>query len=249
MRGAMKLAAVAGAWWLYQQRRRSGGNTGPNRPLQGRARTPRTQALEAGARLLQRRDPLRAFNTYLNGFHFYAGDQGRQMEAHHYCTSLNEDVIQCVIFDGNTRDARLIGVEYIISAALFGTLDPEEQQLWHSHAYEVTGGSLAAPGIPPAAEDLLMRRVMNTYGKVFHTWDTASDALPVGVPQLMMAFTADGQLRPELVADRDRRLGISHMDNRRRRSSFRPAPPAPGADSWQDGRVIQLDYADRSQIT
>ena len=28
-----------------------------------------------------------------------------------------------------------------------------------------------------------------------------------GPPQLMMAFTQDGQLKPELVADRDRRYG------------------------------------------
>ena len=30
-----------------------------------------------------------------------------------------------------------------------------------------------------------------------------------GPPQLMMAFTADGQVRPELVEERDRRYGIS----------------------------------------
>lgn len=30
------------------------------------------------------------------------------MEAHHYCSILNEDVIQCVIFDGNTKGAPAI---------------------------------------------------------------------------------------------------------------------------------------------
>lgn len=49
------------------------------------------------------------------------------MEAHHYVTVLNEDVMQAVIYDGNTKNARLMGVEYIISERLFKTLPPEEK--------------------------------------------------------------------------------------------------------------------------
>ena len=41
------------------------------------------------------------------------------MEAHHYCAILNEEVIQCVIYDGNVKDAKLMGVEYIVSERLF----------------------------------------------------------------------------------------------------------------------------------
>lgn len=66
------------------------------------------------------------------------------MEAHHYVTVLNEDVMQAVIYDGNTKNARLMGVEYIISERLFKTLPPEEK----SHQYEVKSGSLVAPGTP-----------------------------------------------------------------------------------------------------
>lgn len=29
------------------------------------------------------------------------------------------------------------GVEYIVSDQIFETLSPDEQKLWHSHAYEV----------------------------------------------------------------------------------------------------------------
>lgn len=31
----------------------------------------------------------------------------------------------------------LTGVEYIITYRIFETLTPDEQKLWHSHAYEV----------------------------------------------------------------------------------------------------------------
>jgi hypothetical protein len=35
------------------------------------------------------------------------------MEAHHYGHQLNEDMSQCVLFDGNTVDAKLSGIEHM----------------------------------------------------------------------------------------------------------------------------------------
>lgn len=32
----------------------------------------------------------------------------------------------------------MIGVEYIVPADVFEAFPPEEQKLWHSHAYEVS---------------------------------------------------------------------------------------------------------------
>lgn len=81
----------------------------------GSERTIKTKVLETGAAMLQNKAPLDALNTYLDGFHFYNGNMEGQMEAHHYCTNLNEDVTQCIIFDSNTEKAKIMGVEYIIS--------------------------------------------------------------------------------------------------------------------------------------
>ncbi len=58
---------------------------------------------ETGAAAIQSRPPVDAISTYLDGFHFYSGDKNGQMEAHHYVTVLNEDVMQAVIYDGNTK--------------------------------------------------------------------------------------------------------------------------------------------------
>ena len=106
----------------------------------GQAESVETHALEAGQGCC-RAGPLNAVSAYLNGFHFYNGHMNGQMEAHHYVTRLNEDVMQALIYDGNGRDAKLMGVEYIISARLFETLPEEEKKLWHSHDYEVKSGS------------------------------------------------------------------------------------------------------------
>lgn len=62
---------------------------------------------------------------------------------------VNEDINQCEIFDGNGTDAKLMGLEYIISKKLFDALTADEKKLWHSHVHEVKSGQLVAPGVPP----------------------------------------------------------------------------------------------------
>lgn len=201
----------------------------------------RNRALGAGAALLQTKAPLNAMDLYLNGFHFYADELGRAVEAHHYCTHLTEEMHQCVIFDGNEAGARLIGIEYIISERLFRELPEEEKPLWHSHHYETTSGQLVMPGIPEAVETVAMRQLSTTYGKTWHTWQVdRGDALPLGIPQLMMGFTADGQLDPARTAERDRRLGTDMAEKRRARAEIPVPQVAPGANAWEGGQTPQL---------
>jgi uncharacterized protein DUF1264 len=57
-----------------------------------------------------------------------------------------------VLFDGNTKDANLIGIEYIVSERLFESLPADEQRFWHPHNCESLSGQLIAPGLPEAAE-------------------------------------------------------------------------------------------------
>src|SRR6478735_5764323 len=119
-----------------------GNNSSSPAGVPGAATTAKTGVLEAGAALLQDKEPIEALNTYLDGFHFYSGNLKGQTEAHHYCALLNEDVTQCVIYDGNTRNARIMGIEYIISEKLFRGLPAGEKHLWHSHVHEVRSGQL-----------------------------------------------------------------------------------------------------------
>ncbi|MQL29966.1 DUF1264 domain-containing protein, partial [Escherichia coli] len=83
-------------------------NTPPQTPIPGEKTSAKLRTLETGAAAIQSRPPVDAISTYLDGFHFYSGDKNGQMEAHHYVTVLNEDVMQAVIYDGNTKNARLM---------------------------------------------------------------------------------------------------------------------------------------------
>ncbi len=188
--------------------------------------------------------PIGAIHAHLNGFHFYSGDLHRAVRVEHYCSHLNADVLQCVIYDSEEKNARLIGVEYIITEALFNTLPAEEKKLWHSHRYEVMSGLLTAPGVSDLAEKELMTSFVSTYGKTWTLWQVdRGDKLPLGLPKLMMAFTADGQLDRQEVVRRDRDLKFDSAGLKAARAGLATRPVAPGADGWQQGPAFQIDDA------
>lgn len=203
----------------------------------GKEKTTKTQVLEAGAETLQGKDPFKPMDIYLVGFHPMKDDPTHQMEAHHYCTQINEDFAQCALFDGNTEDAKLTGIEYIISERLFDSLPQAEKKYWHPHNYEILSGQLVAPGLPDVAEEELMESKMNSYGKTWHVWSTGSanaengSSFPYGDPKLAWSFNRDGEAKPELVEKRDKKMGIDSKEKREERKELIPkAKPQEGVD-------------------
>lgn len=215
----------------------------------GDDKTTWTAALEQGANVLQDVTPLKGFDVYVCGFHPARDDPQMQMEAHHYCRVVNDDFIQCVLFDGNTRKANLIGVEYIVSERLFGSLPTHERQYWHPHNFEVLSGTLIAPGLPAVAEQALMRHLLNGYGKTWHTWHTGrhdiggGDSIPLGEPMLMWSFNRDGELDPALEHNRETSMGLDTPATRDRRQRLTDLThPQHGVDTLKD------EFSDTSPV-
>jgi hypothetical protein len=218
-----------------------GSNTRSNVEAPGGEKSGKDKLLNTGAKVLQDKTPLRKFSAYLDGFHFYNGNINAQMEAHHYVQQLNEDLYQAIIFDGNGDSAKIMGIEYIVTAKLFKTLPAEEKKLWHSHVFEVKSGELIAPGIPDAAEHELMKKLVSTYGKTIHTWHTDQErTLPVGSPMIMMGFTRDGQLHDSLVQARDKRFNVSTAEIRKKREDITAPAIDPLANAWEKGEFRQF---------
>jgi hypothetical protein len=178
-----------------------GGNTGPQSGQQaapGSETSARTAALESAANAAQSKGPVSKISYYLDGFHPAKADPEMQMEAHHYCNQVNQDFAQCVLYDGNTADARLMGVEYIVSAKVYETLPEGEKAFWHPHNYEILSGQLRMPGVPEAAEKAALKDKINSYGKTWHTWMTGvhgggGDQLTLGPAQLQWSFNHDAK--------------------------------------------------------
>lgn len=81
-------------------------------------------------------------------------------------------VRQCVIYDSDKPDARLIGIEYVIDESVFVTLDHEEKKLWHSHKFEVESGTLQL-GVKALVPKVAVDCKLNQVG---HCWPYESAA-------------------------------------------------------------------------
>jgi hypothetical protein len=78
-----------------------------------------------------------------------------------------------------------------------------------------------------------MEKLVSTYGKTWHTWHSQQgDRLPLGTPQLMMGFTADGQTNPQLLRQRDQRLDVSAEERKQARADIPMPEVAAGANAW-----------------
>lgn len=110
--------------------------------------------------------------------------------AYHYCKPVNSEVNQCVLYDGTGPDAKLIGVEYLVSDALYRKMPPEEKAYWHDHKYEVDSGLLKSLTQSGEEEQTAMAAVRPLWGKVYHTWATGK-AYPAGPPKLFWSVTGE----------------------------------------------------------
>jgi hypothetical protein len=223
----MRVAVMVALWAALAASACGGGNTDPQqgKTAPGSPETAKTATLESAANLIQSEGPIGKVSLYLDGFHAAKDDPAMQMEAHHYCNQVNEDFAQCVLFDGNTGESRLMGIEYIISAKLYDTLPADEKAYWHPHNFEILSGQLRLPGVPDVAEKEALKGKMNSYGKTWHTWMTGmhgakSDDLPLGPPKLQWSFNHDGEDAPGMVADRDKRMGLDTAKARQDRADL-----------------------------
>ncbi|RFU30547.1 hypothetical protein B7463_g5791, partial [Scytalidium lignicola] len=191
--------------------------------------------------------PLHNVCEFLNALHIYADEARRgvtrHVEASHYCSHVGKDLRQCLIYDSSKKDARLVGVEYMIPKHVYETLDSEEQKLWHSHEYEVGSGMLVMPKPEEVTADewekmetLAMKEVSGLYGKTWHFWQIdRGDELPLGVPQLMGSLVRPGQIDLDKeLKGRNEKYGVDHKDKAQRRADAGVKGPGihPNADSW-----------------
>jgi hypothetical protein len=151
--------------------------------------------------------PLAGAHAHFCGIHMAKKDPKFQLVTQHYCAAHthdgHDDLFQCVLFDTTGKNAKLLGVEYIVSDAVYRKLPDEEKKYWHAHTYEVLGGGLIAPGMNAAGEMKFMKMILTTWGKAWHTWPDPKTPVPIGEPLLIWSLMGDGQADEKVVAARD----------------------------------------------
>lgn len=182
--------------------------------------------------------PTSDMNIYLIGLHPVKAHPTHQMAVHHFCKVSRPDLVQCALFDGNTKTANLNGIEYIIPESVYNRLPEKEKQYWHSHNYEILSGQLVAPWFSSGDEKELMRGKMNSYGKTWHVWNTGhfgandADSLPLGEPELAWSFNHDGEANPEFLKSVEKEFNIDMASRSRDRQDFVPiANPQGGVNA------------------
>jgi hypothetical protein len=156
--------------------------------------------------------PIGNHGLFFCGFHIAKENPEFQVTTMHYCGMRGEgehEMHQCLLYDSVGPDAKLLGVEYIVTDKLFRSLADEEKKYWHPHTYEVLGGGLVAPVMSDQAELDFMTYLLTTWGKSWHTWPDPTTTVPLGEPMLMWSLTGDGQADANLIAERDKRFGVS----------------------------------------
>lgn len=139
------------------------------------------------------------------------------------------------------------GVEYIVAENIFETLPPEEQKLWHSHAYEIKSGLWVHPRVAEMIVKPELKWLAKTYGKFWCTWQVdRGDRVPLGTPALMMSPQGvnAGQVRPDLLKSRDDKYKMYSSEELKesRLEIEEPEWLNPNADYWkQHGKGFALD--------
>ncbi|KAI9729731.1 MAG: hypothetical protein M1834_006682 [Cirrosporium novae-zelandiae] len=151
------------------------------------------------------------------------------------------DLRQCLVYDSHEKDARLIGVEYMVPKHVYESFPPEEQKLWHSHVFEVKSGMLILP--KPAdktaeeweqAELEAMKEITTLYGKTWHFWQVdKGDQYPLGSPVLMGSLTQPSQCDLDTALEkRNKDFGVHHADKAKKREDISHFDIHDAADSW-----------------
>jgi hypothetical protein len=184
--------------------------------------------------------PLSGQHMHFCGIHTAKSNPKFLLTTQHYCAGHSrtghDDMFQCVLFDGTGANAKLLGVEYVISDAAYRALPDDEKKYWHPHTYEVLGGGLVAPGMPEADEKKFMKALLTTWGKAWHTWPDPKTPVPLGEPLLIWSLGGDGQCDEAVVAARDKQFGVDTAAIRARRSQELglPVPQIPQPKSMDD---------------
>jgi Protein of unknown function (DUF1264) len=120
----------------------------------------------------------------------------------HYCKPNDKIVLVCQLYDSDSKNATLMGVEYIITAEQYNSLPNREKPNWHLHKIEFVPNRADPmfPDLPKAKVTALMGKLMNTYGKVIITWNP-KDKLPAFPPQaeqVQHPYMVNATVRPEI---------------------------------------------------
>ena len=122
---------------------------------------------------------------HLNAVRHNFDDPSLRVE--HFCKPHDRVMMVCQLYDSNSANATLIGIEYMITQEQYDSLPNREKPYWHAHREELRPerADPMMPELSPEQAQAEMAKMFPTWGKVIITW-VPSDDLPSFPPQVQL---------------------------------------------------------------
>ena len=142
--------------------------------------------------------PVDGYNIQISAVRHVFDDPSLRVQ--HYCKPNDKIAFVCQLYDSTSRNATLIGVEYIITADQSKSLPDREKPNWIDITHNRSVPMF--PGLSAAQVKALFGKLIGTHGKVIITWNPR-DKLPTFPPQIEQeqdAFMLNATVKPEIHA-------------------------------------------------
>ena len=122
---------------------------------------------------------------HLNAVRHNFDDPSLRVE--HFCKPHDRVMMVCQLYDSNSANATLIGIEYMITQEQYDSLPNREKPYWHAHREELRPerADPRMPELSPEQAQAEMAKMLPTWGKVIITWMPGDD-MPSFPPQVQL---------------------------------------------------------------
>ena len=130
--------------------------------------------------ILVKTKPNDGFTLHIDAKKHFPGKP--DMIAHHYCKGVAGGLTECQLYDSDSSDAKLVGVEVIVGPDMYKSFDATEKTQWHYHKDEIPKVDAKLPDLTEEEAAKVVKSIEDTYGKIYILWDPGKGDQPVGKP-------------------------------------------------------------------
>jgi len=109
---------------------------------------------------------------------------------HHYCKSVSDTVLECLIYESTDPKALMVQVEYFIAKSVTTANVPLDtwNKFYHDHAIEIAAGRVQVLDMPEDQAKKVAEAAAKTDGIIFHLWWPHGAKAPDGDVKHPQAF-------------------------------------------------------------
>jgi hypothetical protein len=101
---------------------------------------------------------------------------------HHYCKSVSDTVLECLIYESTDPKALLVQVEYFVAKSVSRPNVPLKiwNKYYHDHAVEIAAGRVKVLDVPEEKAKAIAEAAAQTDGIIFDLWLPHGAKAPLG---------------------------------------------------------------------